>query len=402
MKNYLSNVSSLYLLNFSNYIIPIFAIPLLTRILDEDSFGLLVLAQSIAALVFIYFDMGNTITGLRSSARIKNNEESISVYLSNLYALKFFLLSIFIIISFLVYFFFINSYNELKFYFAGSLLGIFMGFNPVWHYQANENIKNYSILSIIIKSAGLALIFFFSKHESLALLVIIIQCLISLILCAYLLLPLLMKYDFVLPGVEEIKVTFKSYFPIFIFSMFSSFHSSASIFLLNIYMSPLILAYYSGAEKIQKFFMGFINPAERALMPIAFKSSLQNYKRDIFLKSLLTLLALALLLLFVLYINADFLVMKILGDKYIASTDILKILSFQLPLTALNRIFGIQRYLIHNKDNILTRIVVIIGFFHLIVISQLIPKYGVIGMAYSVLLTEGLFLFIFIIFFKKV
>ena len=87
--------------------------------------------------------------------------------------------------------------------------------------------------------------------------------------------------------------------------------------------------------------------------------------------------------------------MMILGKKYGFSAEILKILSIQLPLTAINRIVGIQRFFSENRDVLLTIIVIIVGIINLITISIVIPKSGVIGICYTIIATEIIFLSIF-------
>ena len=88
LKNYnlkkiiFSRATYLYLINFSNYIIPVFSIPYLSRILDKDNFGLLGFGQSISILIFIFLDYGLNISGVRMSSKFLGKSNLISNHLS--------------------------------------------------------------------------------------------------------------------------------------------------------------------------------------------------------------------------------------------------------------------------------------------------------------------------------
>ncbi len=352
------------------------------------------LSHSISVLVFILFDYGNNISGLRSTARSINNHKVVSKNLSNIYLIK--LIFAIVIILVILCLIFVLSDKMLKYVIPAIILGAITGLNPVWHYTAKENLNNYSIISIISKIIGLSLIIFFVKEPNHGWIVLIIQLLVNFFLCIYLLIPLFIQFSWVMPTLKEMKESLAFFTPAFLFSFFSSFHSSASMFILNLYVGPASIAYYNGAEKIQKFFMGLISPAEKALLPAAFKNSNdKKIRKKIEIKSLIALGTIGTISCFIIFIFSEKLVLMILGKKYGFSAEILKILSIQLPLTAINRIVGIQRFFSANRDVLLTKIVIIVGIINLITISIVLPKSGVIGICYTIIATEIIFLSIF-------
>ena len=88
-------------------------------------------------------------------------------------------------------------------------------------------------------------------------------------LCIYLLIPLFIQFSWVMPTLKEMKESLAFFTPAFFF-FFSSFHSSASMFILNLYVGPASIAYYNGAEN-SKVFMAY-KPCRKTLYA-AFKNS---------------------------------------------------------------------------------------------------------------------------------
>tara|TARA_Y100001958_G_C21234415_1_gene560578 strand:+ start:1039 stop:2298 length:1260 start_codon:yes stop_codon:yes gene_type:complete len=406
LKNYnlkkiiFSRATYLYLINFSNYIIPVFSIPYLSRILDKDNFGLLGFGQSISILIFIFLDYGLNISGVRMSSKFLGKSNLISNHLSSIYSFKI-LVSIFLFSIFMIlYLFGIFNEQKIKFILFALISGIFTGLNPFWYYQAKGELKHYSFFSILLKILGLVFVFLIVKSPTSGWIVLAIQSVISFLLFIYLFIPLFKKYKFFFARINSIKNNLLEYFPIFLFSVFSSIHSTASIFLLNIFLNPSSLAIYVGAEKIQKFFMGIISPLEKALLPMAFKT--KNNSNDIFFTSLTLLGGIGLLCGVFVFIFSDYLVAKVLSNEYLQSIDLLKILSLQLPISAINRVLGVQNFLSKNMDVLLLKIVIIVGVIHLMTILLFVPKFGYISMAYTTIISESIFLILFLLFFKKI
>ena len=65
IRTIISNALSLSLLQWVNYLLPLFLVPYLVRSLGTDKFGLVMFAQSLATIFTIISDCGFSISGTR-------------------------------------------------------------------------------------------------------------------------------------------------------------------------------------------------------------------------------------------------------------------------------------------------------------------------------------------------
>ena len=104
-----------------------------------------------------------------------------------------------------------------------------------------------------------------------------------------------------------------------------------------------------------------ISPLEKALLPMAFKA--KNNSNDIFFISLSILGGIGLFFGVFVFIFSEYLVTKVLSKEYLQSIDLLKILALQLPLSAINRVLGVQKFLSKNMDVLLVKIVITVELY---------------------------------------
>ncbi|MBT5788292.1 MAG: oligosaccharide flippase family protein, partial [Flavobacteriaceae bacterium] len=70
----IENIASLSLLQWVNYIVPLFLIPFLVRSLGIELFGLVMFAQSVSTIFIIFSDLGFSITGTRKISIFKEDK----------------------------------------------------------------------------------------------------------------------------------------------------------------------------------------------------------------------------------------------------------------------------------------------------------------------------------------
>ena len=84
----IENIASLSILQWVNYIVPLFLIPFLVRSLGIELFGLVMFAQSLSTIFIIFSDFGFTITGTRKVSIISKNKKQVSEIFWSLTTIK--------------------------------------------------------------------------------------------------------------------------------------------------------------------------------------------------------------------------------------------------------------------------------------------------------------------------
>jgi len=129
---------------------------------------------------------------------------------------------------------------------------------------------------------------------------------------------------------------------------------------LGIFTNNTIVGYYSGAEKIIKAVQGLLSPISQTIYPHI--SKLANESKDQALRFIRKLTFLvgggSFVLSLVIFIFADVIVNILLGNQYLESTAVLRILAFIPFIVALSNVFSVQGLIAFGHSKIIPRIVV--------------------------------------------
>ena len=82
------------------------------------------------------------------------------------------------------------------------------------------------------------------------------------------------------------------------------------------------------------------------------------------------------------------LVRLLLGSRFLPSVDVLRALALLCPLIAINTVLVYQWLLPRFLDASLTRLTLTAGVINVCFALLLAPRYGAVGMAWAVVLTE--------------
>ena len=126
-----------------------------------------------------------------------------------------------------------------------------------------------------------------------------------------------------------------------------------------------------------------------------------NEKFILFVKRLLKLeTAIGFSISLILFIFSYQLTDHLLGERFVASGELLRIISLLPLLSSLNNVFGIQIMLPLGYDRAFNKIISASALLHIIMLIILVPQYFAIGTAVSVVITEFI-VTVFIIWFVR-
>jgi PST family polysaccharide transporter len=388
----IANSFSLFIIQGSNYILPLILTPFLIKTVGLGRFGMISFAQSSTFIISVFIDYGFNLSATGEVSRNKNDEIFCANILVNITVIKF---SIGIIL-FLPYTIFIyySKYSLdiilfLFFYFSIFFQSLF----PTWYFHGLENMKMSSYINMTAKTILLFLILLFVKNEKSIMFVpffYFLTNIVSFLFASYILLKGINLKNITIT-INILKQHVVSGLSVFISSFFSNIISSSSLFILGIYKDNEVVGMYSAIDKLVKAVLGLFYPITRAIYPYFSRSFVKDYR-----KALKTLRNIATITIFV---SIIFSVLIDLFHKSIFSLFIKTLNIYNIEITILllsvwiiigvaNNFIGIQ-YLLNMGERISYRNSYIIsGSISLVIFLFFTPCYSFNAIAFGLVLGE--------------
>lgn len=180
-KNIKKEALYLYVIQISNFIIPLIAFPYLTRALGVEGFGKLGFAQTMYFLFVFIIDFGFNLTGAKSISLYKDKRNNLNTLYTNIQSVKFFL---FLILSLLVIpIVFMMGYKNIDSIIIGiALLASFSSFlipNYIFNGLGINSVLAFT--TVLIKSLFLIPVFFVVNTPEDILLAVVLQIMSGLV-----------------------------------------------------------------------------------------------------------------------------------------------------------------------------------------------------------------------------
>lgn len=270
MKNsrVISNVFYLTLVQFANYVAPLFVLPYLSRVIGIEGVGVVVIVLSISALGVILTDFGFAVSSPAWIAQNSENRTDVSNYFTNVCFIKIFLIIIACIL-YLIYCFFDETILPTgKTSLIILAIIITQGFQMTWIFQGLEKMKHITICTIVTKSSYLLLVLMFvTKNNGVN--TTLICFLISNILSTMIGFMLIRKERIYFQGLSFSMALdiFKKNIPFFFSRVAVGVYTNASTFVVGNFSGVHQAALYSGAEKLYQGIVSLSAPISQALYP---------------------------------------------------------------------------------------------------------------------------------------
>jgi PST family polysaccharide transporter len=177
---------------------------------------------------------------------------------------------------------------------------------------------------------------------------------------------------------------------LFIFRSASGMYQTANAFIFGLFAPPVLVSFYSGAEKIARVILSSIFPITQAVYPRMGHLLVSNPERGARLArlSFAVMLTIGLVLGAAIFLAAPILQRLVLGAGYERAVPVMRVLSLMVPLIALSDVFGVQWMLPLGLDRQAGAIIIGAGLLNIGLAAILAPRFGPVGMAWSVIAAE--------------
>lgn len=385
-KTLISNFSYLSVLQLTGYVFPLITMPYLARVIGPEGFGRIAFALAIIVWIQTIADWGFSFTATRDVAQHRDNQMIVSEILSKVLCAKLFLAILtFLILCVLILtipIFKANAAIILITYLTVPSSIIF----PDWFFQAIEKMKYTTIFNLIIKFIFTILVFVLINEEQ----DFVYQPLLTVIgylICGLIALYLIFyrwNYKFIIPDFRVIIKTIQAGTNVFLNNLVPNLYNSFSTLLLTVYGGPAANGIYDGGNKFAIIFTNLQSVISRTFFPFL---SRRSDKHSVFAKINISISLLASLFLFV---SAPLIVEIMLGNEFIESILVLRILSLSIFFLALNDTYGTNYLIVKNHERELRNIAIISSIVGFLVAYPLVKFYTYIGAALTIFISRFL------------
>lgn len=386
------NIFSLGVLQGANYILPLFTVPYLVRVLGPEYFGLLAFATATIMYFMLMTDYGFNLSATRQISIHREDEDKVNEIFSSVMMIKTALLIIsFGLMSLLVFSFEkFSQHWEVYFITFGMVIGQVLF--PIWLFQGMERMKYIAYLNIGAKAFFTVCIFIFVQEQA-----------------DYLLVPLLTAMGFIVAGIWSLYLVKKEFnvsfvwqptanlkfqlvdgWHVFLSSMAISLYTISTTFILGVFASNTVVGFFAAADKIVQAIKGLYVPVSQAIYPLISKKIHKDKQAGLaFIHKITWVVGTGMFVISaILFLLAEPIVNLLLGEQYQQSILILQIMAFLPFIIALSNIYGIQTMLNLGYKQAFSRILVATAIFGGGLSFILVPLYEGLGTALTLLVVE--------------
>ena len=386
------NISSLFLLQTGNYLVPLLTLPWLSRVLGVDAFGQLSFITAFLTYFVLLVDWGFSLSATRQIAIHRDNLlERSKIFWSVLCARLLLAVIGFLVMSGLLLIIPRLGENGLLFlpaYFM--VLGTCL--TPAFYYQGIERMGTMALVNAVVKFSSIPFIFWFVKSQADIGVAIGIQAGFIFLagLANFVVLWRSDQLVWLKPTIAHIWNCLWEGWPLFLSTASISLYTNSNTVILGFVANTAAVAYFTAAQTVIRAGQGLYGPISQALFPRM--SHLFHHSKDSALVLLRRVLwvqgALTACITCIFWIAAPWLMKILFGDHFEQGASVLRWLAPLIFLIGLSNVFGIQGMVPLGHSKPFSRILLASGILNIVIIFPLGYLFGADGAATAVLMTE--------------
>ncbi|MET0300426.1 MAG: flippase [Flavitalea sp.] len=387
----MSNFTSLFSLQATNFILPLLVFPYLIRVVGVEKFGLISFAQAVTAYLMVFTDYGFNLSATREIAINKSDQKKLISIIDAVFTTKFFLCIVGLLALVLSVLLFPKLRDEWLLFILSFTMVIGYMLQPIWFFQGMEQMRYIAYLNLITKLLFTGLVFVFIRTPSDYLLANLFQGLGSIASALISLWVVRKKFGFTihLAGLQQVKHQLKSGWHIFVSNFSINVYINSNLFILAVFANNTIIGYYSIAEKVIFALRQLLGVFSQVVYPYICNLTLQSHSKiQRFFKMVYTPFAIFIFIICALLCMFSDQVVVILAGKQVAEISrLIRILSF-VPFIVLLNIPAYQTLLAYNFKQSYSSILTIGSVLNIILNFILSYTFSATGTAAAVIITE--------------
>jgi PST family polysaccharide transporter len=393
-KALINNITSLFSVEVANYVLPMVSIPIIVRIIGPDKFGIINYAGAIAGYFILIVNYGFDLTATRKVAQNKNDKAYIQQLFSLVLWSKVMLFALTLIIFLACFVISPQLRAEWQVMVYSYILVIAWVITPNWLYQGMQELHRIAIFNVVVKLLfTIAVLLIVRKQAD-----YVYQPLafaVTQIMVGY----YSFRYAMRRYGLHIVKVPLKQIINvlkderiIFFSSVVINLYTTTNTVILGAIANNMQVGYYAAAIKFIQIAQAVITlPLSNSFFPYVGAAFGRSREEGIVAAS--KVLPIVSIISFVAFLGmitlGPWALGLFYGDAFTPSIPIFVTLSVIPFLVVISNVYAIQVMLNLNMDKAFFRITACGAVISLCSNLLLIPWYGGLGSAFSLLITEG-------------
>lgn len=343
-----NNTIGNYVYQFSNLILPLLAMSLLSHLMTAKEFGYFAIAQILIAYANVITDYGSQISVVREGMIVNSNlKYKNSLFFATIIVTKIILFVFSFLLLLPLLFLYLNGQDSV---YIIIIIILTNALNLSWFFMISEEMLVFGLINLISKTLSICFVLIYVESVSLnQALMILLWGNIFLTLGSYLyFLMYKRKYFIITFNSSVIRSAFarlKADWPIFKTIAYGSLLSNSGTIILALYADPRVVGGYNMIEKIARGSTFGVTPLLQARIrsSAAQFSSLEDLTLDniarLSIKPLAVSVCISVFLCILYFSHA---LKKFFPENIVEFSDNLLIFAVWIPLSVLNNVLGVQ------------------------------------------------------------
>ncbi|CAN7352922.1 oligosaccharide flippase family protein [Variovorax paradoxus] len=384
------NIFLLFSVKMSGFLLPLVTLPYLARVLGAEEFGRVAVAQSMALVLSVLIEYGFSLSATRDAARYRHEPEKMASLVCRVHGAKIFL-SVVALLAATASLKFVGGISGVAFATGAWIYALVIGISPIWYYQGIERVKLFSMLDITGKAISVILIILLVQAED-ASWVLFLQAAGPAATAAVSIFWLYRSVEFKIPRFSHVLSGLREGASMFVFRAAISLYTLANVFVLGIFVGPIQVAYFAGAEKLARGAASMIGPVSQAVYPRVARLVFEDRPAAIRLvqKTMAGMFLGAIAVSILVYVFSSEITMLVFGPAYGPVAEMMRGMIWIVPLIATGNVLGIQWMLALKMDKEFNFAVIAAGLVNLMVAALLSREWGAKGMVVACVLSEAM------------
>lgn len=387
-----NNIAALGLVQISNYILPLITLPYLTRVLGVEAYGKVAFAQVVMTYFVLLVDYGFSWSATRQIAENRSNKDYLSRTFAATWAAQWLLVVLAALAAMSVVLLSDRLRPDAPLYAAAFITVVGTALFPIWFLQGLERLQVVAVLQLLARVGSLVPIFLFISQPQDAIWVLFIQG-SSPVLGGVLALYWLHRESIVnwqAPTWPAILKALREGGALFGSRVAISLYTTLIPLVLGWVAGPVVLAYFSLADKLRNAAQSLLTPLSHALFPrISHLVKSNSYSAYVLIRSgaLATGIVAGSASAF-LWGLSEWLIVLLGGKHFLPAAEVLRWMALLPLIIGMSNILGVQIMLpkgLTRQFNVTLFSAAAIGLF---LVGPMSYYFGAVGAAQTILVTE--------------
>lgn len=384
---------SLGLVQVANYVFPFITVPIVSRIIGPDKFGVLSFASSFVTYFTLLINFGFDLSATRAIAANRNNVEERNKVFNQVVTAKILLFSISLVL-FVIALFTVPQLRDEK---QVAIFSFFLCFSwvitPNWLYQGMQELSRVAMFNMVTKVIFTVIILLVIKEKSDYVWQPLAISIAQIIVGIYSFLYAIRRYKISLrlTRLQPVMELLWKEKVIFFSMVVINLYTTTNVVLLGFLQSHEQVGFYSAGYRIIVIIQSLISiPLSQAMFPFIGSAFSQSRERGLeVVKQMLPVVTfLTFSAAFVLWLFGPIVIIMLYGHKFEPSIMVFRILAFVPVVIGWSNMFGIQTMINLKMDKVFFRITALGAVSSILLNFLFVTRFGFVGTAMSWVLTE--------------